>query len=336
MNVETIAAHADASAHQSRVVAPLEVARYHDGLAGGWDELVGRARNGHFMVTRRFLAYHGERFDDCSLLYLRRGRPLAALCLHQEGSEWISHRGLPFGGLIAAPELSMEQTLLIFQDLGRRMRAAGISRFRYTPTPHVYHTQPFEDDVFALHTLGARLDSMKLAARARLPRLGLLQERVRKYLRHRVPRIPVEPGVALKEFWAGLTEYLRHRHGAQPIHTEAEMAELMDRFPEAIRLLGVRDARKHLVAGSLVFLTDTVIRFQYAFGAGDPTSPKQCQLALDQAAIRKFGRGRSWLDFGTSMRPADGALDHRLHSQKEHSGGRGMRVETWVWDGVER
>jgi hypothetical protein len=216
------------------------------------------------------------------------------------------------------------------------MCAVGITALRYTPTPHVYHAQPFEDDVFVLHSLGARLESMKLAARARLPRLGLMQERVRKYLRQAVPRIRVLHGVPLPEFWDGLTHYLQHRHGATPVHTEAEMADLVNRFPDAIRLLGVRGARRRLVAGSLVFLTGQVIRFQYAFGAGDPAAPKQSLLALDQAAIRKFGAGRSWLDFGTSMHPANGSLDLRLHAQKERNGGRGMRVETWVWDGGVR
>ena len=320
---------------QHRVGGGIESVCYHSGLASAWDDLVARARNGHFMLTQRFLGYHGDRFRDCSVLFLRHGKPIAAIALHQEGAEWISHPGLPFGGLIAAPELTAELTMEVFKDLGERMRAGGIRKLRYAPTPHVYHTQPFEDDLFALYSLGAELESMKLAARVRLPRLGLLQERVRKYLRHRVLRIRVEHGVSVGEFWEALTAYLRHRHGATPVHTESEMFDLLTRFPDSIKLLGVRDGRKRLVAGSLVFLTDAVIRFQYAFGGGDPAAPKQCLLALDQAAIRRFGPGRKWLDFGTSMRPSDGTLDLRLHAQKEHSGGRGMRVETWVWDGTE-
>ena len=313
----------------------LESISYEADLACAWDELVARARNGHFMLSQRFLTYHGKRFDDRSVLFRLRGKPIAAIPLHQEGKEWVSHRGLPFGGLIAAPELTTELTMGVFRDLGERMRASGIRKLRYTPTPHVYHTQPFEDDVFALHSLGATLESMKLSARVRLPRLELLQERVRKYLRNQVLRIRVEHGVPLAEFWEALTAYLRHRHGASPVHSQTEMADLLSRFPDSIKLLGVREERKRLVAGSLIFLTDAVIRFQYAFGGGDPAAPRQCLLALDQAAIRRYGPGRKWLDFGTSMRPSDGRLDLRLHAQKEHSGGRGMRVETWTWDGVQ-
>lgn len=309
---------------------------YRGELGTLWDELVARSRNGHFMVTRRFLDYHGDRFRDRSLIFLREGKPVAVVPLHEEDNEWISHRGLPFGGLIAAPELTMEQTAEIFREIGGRMRSSGVAALRYTPTPHVYHTQPFEDDVFMLHQLGARLESLKLAARARLPRLGLMQERVRKYLRQAVPKIRVVHGIPLPEFWDGLTSYLHHRHQATPVHTEVEMADLLNRFPDAIRLLGIRGARRRLVAGSLVFLTHQVIRFQYAFGAGDPAAPKQSLLALDHAAIKKFGAGRGWLDFGTSMHPADGSLDLRLHAQKERNGGRGMRVETWVWDGNVR
>ncbi len=284
---------------------------YRGELGTLWDELVARSRNGHFMVTRRFLDYHGDRFRDRSLIFLREGKPVAVIPLHEEDNEWISHRGLPFGGLIAAPELTMEQTAEIFREIGGRMRSSGVAALRYTPTPHVYHTQPFEDDVFLLHQLGARLESLKLAARARLPRLGLMQERVRKYLRQAVPKIRVVHGIPLPEFWDGLTSYLHHRHQATPVHTEVEMADLLNRFPDAIRLLGIRGARRRL-------------------------APKQSLLALDHAAIKKFGAGRGWLDFGTSMHPADGSLDLRLHAQKERNGGRGMRVETWVWDGNVR
>lgn len=312
-------------------VPSLEVLPYEPNWEVAWDELVTRARNGHFMATRRFLGYHGDRFQDRSLLFKHRDKIIGAIALHEEGTEWVSHRGLPFGGLIAAPELTTEQTAEIFAALSARMRAAGISGLRYSPTPAVYQTQPFEDDGYLLFQLGAKLVNVKLAARARLPELALMQARTRKYVRQAVPHIRIEHEVSLREFWDALTSYLLRRHEAIPIHTKPEMADLMNRFPDAIKLLAIRDAAGALVAGSLVFLTDHVIRLQYSFGAADPAAPKSAMLALDQAAIKRYGPGRSWIDFGTSMRPVDGLLDLRLHSQKERSGGRGMRVETWLW-----
>lgn len=311
----------------------LTALEYHSGLEPAWEGLVARARNGHFMATRRFLDYHGNRFQDRSLVFQWDGKVVAVLALHQEATEWVSHRGLPFGGLIAAPELTAEQTMLIFREISQRMRAENISNLRYAPAPAVYQTHPFEDDIYWLHLHGARLVQMKLAARARLPELPLMQERARKYVRQAVPQIAVEHDVPLAEFWERLMRYLQYRHEAIPIHTRAEMADLMERFPDAIKLLAIRDLDGGLVAGSLVFLTEQVIRMQYSFGAADPAAPKAAILALDQAAIKKFGPGRSWIDFGTSMRPVDGLLHQHLHAQKERCGGRGMRVETWLWNG---
>lgn len=319
------------SLEQGRIGSGLETLAYAPELDAEWDALVARARNGHFMVTRRFLGYHGDRFVDRSLLFKQDGKVIAAIALNEEGPEWVSHRGSPFGGLIAAPELTAEQTLAIFEALYLRMHAGKISGLRYSPTPAVYHSQPFEDDGYALYLRGAKLVNVKLAARARLPDLTLMQSRNRKYVRQAVPHIRVEHEVSLREFWEALTSYLRRRHEAIPVHTKAEMAELMSRFPDAIKLLAIRDADGAMVAGSLVFLTEHVIRLQYSFGAADPAAPKSAMLALDQAAIKRYGPGRSWIDFGTSMRPMDGLLDLRLHSQKERCGGRGMRVETWLW-----
>ena len=47
--------------------------------AGRWDDFIVRARNGHFMLTRRYQEYHGDRFEDASLLILNKGK------LHRTG-----------------------------------------------------------------------------------------------------------------------------------------------------------------------------------------------------------------------------------------------------------
>ena len=320
---------------QAAYAGSIEAIPYDPELDAVWDQLVARSRNGCFKHTRRFLAYHGNRFRDRSLIFSCDGKPVAAIALHEDNEEWVSHRGLPFGGLIASPELTAAQTFSIFSEIERRMRAAGIYALRYTPTPQVYHTHPFEDDVFVLHGRGARVDAMKLSARARLPGLTLMQERMRKYLRQAVPQITVDHDVGLEEFWGRLTAYLEWRHEAMPTHSYHEIADLMLRFPENIKLLAIRGGDGRIVAGSLLFLTQHVIRLQYGFGGADPASPKCAVLALDAAAIERYGKGRDWIDFGTSMSPLDGTLDLRLHSQKERSGARGMRVETWLWK-IER
>lgn len=311
----------------------LRAVSYRAGLEAEWDALVARARNGHFMVSRRFLAYHGDRFEDCSLMFYRGDRLLAVMAMNREGSEWVSHRGTPFGGLIAAPELSTLQTFEIFQELSRRMRAAGVAALRYNPVPSIYQQHPFEDDLYILQLNGGYLASMKLAARARLPELTLMQERTRKYLRSIVPRLKVEEGITPREFWHALSDYLARRYGATPTHTVGEILELTTRFPAEIKLVGLRDQKGQLAAGSLVFLMPKVIRLQYSFGASDETAPRGAVLALDHYVVNKYGAGREWLDFGTSMNPVDGELALNLHSQKERHGGRGMRIESWFWNG---
>ena len=51
------------------VPAPITVEPFVDERdTEQWETLVGASRNGTFMHTRRFIDYHGSRFEDCSLV----------------------------------------------------------------------------------------------------------------------------------------------------------------------------------------------------------------------------------------------------------------------------
>ena len=51
----------------------FNIERYHDSLRDVWDDFVERSKNGTFMLTRKFIGYHGERFKDAPpYWFLRR------------------------------------------------------------------------------------------------------------------------------------------------------------------------------------------------------------------------------------------------------------------------
>ena len=77
---------------------------YRPDDAAAWDDLVARSVNGTILHTRRFLAYHGSRFRDRSLVVTKSNGKLAGVLPAAEDpvdqSVVTSHPGLTYGGLV--------------------------------------------------------------------------------------------------------------------------------------------------------------------------------------------------------------------------------------------
>ena len=77
-----------------------EIIRYDASMAAQWDEFSRASRNATFLHQRGYMDYHSDRFEDCSLVALRDGKPCALLPANVvDGTLW-SHRGLTYGGWI--------------------------------------------------------------------------------------------------------------------------------------------------------------------------------------------------------------------------------------------
>ena len=46
----------------------MKIIQYTPQLADEWDAFVKESKNGTFLLERRFMDYHSDRFSDCSLL----------------------------------------------------------------------------------------------------------------------------------------------------------------------------------------------------------------------------------------------------------------------------
>ena len=69
-----------------------------------WNEFVGRSRNGTFLLDRRYMDYHADRFTDCSWLAMKGNRIMAMLPANISADGVLhSHGGLTYGGWILPP-----------------------------------------------------------------------------------------------------------------------------------------------------------------------------------------------------------------------------------------
>ena len=66
---------------------------YRPDDAAAWDDLVARSANGTILHTRKFLAYHGDRFRDRSLVVTKSNGKLAGvLDARREGDDRVAGR----------------------------------------------------------------------------------------------------------------------------------------------------------------------------------------------------------------------------------------------------
>lgn len=312
---------------------PIEIVRHEPSRRKSWDAFVRGARNGHFIFERDFIEYHGDRFDDCSLVFMRGDRIVLLLPAHRREDALISHDGLPFAGMIAAMRTRYVDVREGFDRLGEWMVAEGLTRLVYKPVPWPYHSMAFEDDLFELHRRGARLVSMKHST----GHPGPVSPCERTSSRKRFARYGKEAALEFREtedldvFWPELEAFLVRRGYRAPVHTREEFDRLRRSFPRAIRMVFAICNGK-LMGGQVVFLSPRVMRYQYSFRtiAGE-ASGLRVHALMSRWIARSEKFGRPWIDLGTSMDPNTGDVQESLILHKEGLGARGVVVAEWEW-----
>ncbi len=137
----------------------VAVRRYTEQDAEAWDKLVVESWNGTFLHQRRFLSYHGDRFQDLSLI-IEDGKGHivgvfpAALDPVQE-DVLMSHPGLTYGGVVHSGFLRGALMLEVLHAVAESYRAIGLRLLQYKAVPYIYHKAPATDDLYALFCLEA-------------------------------------------------------------------------------------------------------------------------------------------------------------------------------------
>lgn len=307
----------------------LAVRPYVPGDASAWDAVIDRSRNGNMLHRRGYMDYHADRFVDASLVVEKGGRMIAVFPANLRGDVVVSHAGLTYAGLIATHALRAESTLEAFERIGEHCRSLGAGSVLYKAVPHVFHRYPADEDLYALHRLGAQL------ARRDVASVIALQEGVRfSPERRRSIARAGKAGMTLRsdgdphDFHALLEEVL-HRHGATPTHSLEELRLLQRRFPGQIVLHEVHDDTG-LLAGTVVYDFGALVHTQYL-----AVSERGRRLdALSLLLARLIGHtyaNRRYFSFGISTESEGRVLNGGLIGQKERFGARAVVHDFYEW-----
>jgi hypothetical protein len=297
--------------------------------AAAWDGLVGRSCNGTFLHTRRFLSYHGPRFDDRSLLLAdRRGRVTGvfpAAVSPADPDTVVSHPGLTYGGLVHDGSVRGSSMLSALREIAAHYRRLGFRRLGYKAVPAIYHAQPADDDSYALFRLEARRYRSDLSAAIDLDRRGrVTQRRIRSRKAAEAAGVSTDDRWAdIDGFWEILEANLAQRHDTSPVHTLAEIQRLHDLFPDEIILITAR-AGGILAGGTVLFAAGAALHMQYT--ATTPQGRDACVTdpVMERAIELAHARGHRYFDFGVSTPHQGRCLDDGLYEFKVSFGAGGV------------
>ena len=309
----------------------MTLQRYKETMCNSWDEFVARSRNATFLHYRGYMDYHSDRFQDHSLIFLdNRGKIKALLPANESGNTLYSHQGLTYGGLLIDHKATTSDVIEMFQMLIVYAQKTGFHKIIYKSVPWHYHLYPSEEDMYAMYFCSQpSLHARNIASVIDL-KCPLKWSQNRRLGANRAERngVYVKESDDIDSFWNILTDNLRERYNAAPVHSLKEIKALALRFPSNIRLFLAYDSNHFPQAGTLVYDTGQVAKTQYISSTAEGKEIHAVDL-LFRHVISLFSPSHHFFDFGTSNERNGEYLNASLIHQKEGFGGRAVVYDTW-------
>jgi hypothetical protein len=299
-----------------------KIEKYRESHYNQWNGLINRSKNGTFLFHRDFMEYHSDRFRDFSLLLFEDEKAVAAFPAHVEKDEVFSHRGLTYGGLIYDEKIKLTEVIRMLQATLQHLQAEGINKLHLKLVPSIYHKCPAEELNYALFVANAKLvrrDSLSVIDLEQALRFTKTRkEAIRRGKKNNLI-IKEEPNFEI--FWNKiLIPNLAGKHHAKPVHTVEEITLLHSRFHDNIRHFNVYH-NDIIVAGTTVFITDTVAHPQYISGQKDKNELGSLDYLYDHLITNVFAN-KKYFDFGISNEEDGRKLNEGLVFWKETFGAR--------------
>lgn len=304
------------------------IRRYSPEDTALWDRLVAESRQGTLLHMRGYMNYHSDRFNDCSLIAARKGKPTAILPanIDSEGT-FRSHQGLTYGGwLTPISHFDGTDMLELFQAWTKWCRENGNHTIIYKAVPHIYHRIPAEEDLYALFRFGATIETINLSTVIDMREIPTFNTQQKRHLKKASAIHPwIRETDKAAEFMPILKECLKDRHDAAPVHSEAELQLLKDRFPQGIRMF-LAGTETQPAAAVCIYDTNSVAHCQY-IATSEEGRQNGILTYLFHHLIHNVFADRLYFDFGTSNEDAGRVLNSGLLHQKTGLGGRGVTYQ---------
>lgn len=288
-----------------------------------WNKLVRTSKNGTFLFRREFMEYHADRYTDHSLLFWEGNELIAVLPGNIDRDIYFTHAGLTYGGIVMKPSVRMGQLIKIFDLLFEYLKKENFSKMVYKAIPFIYHKFPSEEDLYLLFRHGAVLSARNISSSIFLSnRLDFNKLRKRSIKKAVINNIKISESDRFDLFWPILENNLNVRHNVSPVHSLPEISCLKKIFPNEIKLFVATGSSGSVIAGCVIFETETVAHIQYI--AATDSAKKTGSIDMLVNHIINFYSHKRFFDYGISSVDGGLNLNESLIAQKEGFGARGV------------
>jgi hypothetical protein len=298
----------------------FNIERYTDSHSHEWDDFVGSSKNGTFMLTRKFIGYHGDRFTDASLLVYKKEKLVAVFPANSSEQTIYSHQGLSYGGLVLPKQIKLSDALAAFAEILKYYDHNGFLNLIIKQMPALYHMQPSDEVQYALFVAQAELYRRDAAICLRPSSFAPNENRKRKIKSANSHHFQIRETENMEPFWNEvLIPNLQISHGGKPVHSLQEIQFLKDTFPEHIKQYDIYE-RENILGGTTLFNSKKTSLAQY-ISATPYGKSTDALSALFAHIIQQEYSTFDYFSFGHSNEDSGRVLNHTLSYWKESFGG---------------
>lgn len=302
----------------------MYIKKYTENDKDIWDDFLKNCKNKHFFFHRDYMEYHKDRFIDFSLMvYDHKDKLIALLPANIDNTTLYTHQGLTFGGFLVDDKMKTEIMLDIFDCLKSFLKENGIKKLVYKCIPYIYHSKPSEEDRYALFINNAVLIRRDITSTIDLS-IDIKYSKGRKWTINKAKKnnVCIMKSDNIKGFWEMLENVLSKQHDAKPVHSYNEILDLINKYPDNIKLyLAMQD--NLILSGALLYENNNIVHTQYLANSDLGREIGSLDLLIDYL-VKNIYSDIKFFDFGISNENQGRVLNTGLIAQKEGFGGRAV------------
>lgn len=288
-----------------------------------WDDFVYKSKNGTFMHSRKFINYHGDRFEDASLLVYKNDKLVAVFPANRKDDVVFSHQGLSYGSLVLKPFVKLSEVLAIFHKILKHFEDKGVKELNIKHTPSLHHKAPSDEMLYAFFLTKSTLYRRDAAICLRPKRFKPNENRRRKIKSAKTHDLSIRETEDMTSFWNDvLIPNLQIKHKGKPVHALNEIQFLKDIFPKNIKQYNVY-LGDEILGGATLFNSETTALAQY-ISATNRGKSLNALSPLFEYLIKTACIDYDFFSFGHSNESNGRVLNDSLNYWKESFGGSAL------------